>query len=220
MKKFVKIDTTTGDRYIGDISANELPINDEKVKVSSSDTTADYLINKLSSGGIIGITEVSNQAKLQVEMPVITEVVQDNTWFNVGTVTRVFPETANLEIGKKYLMTFNFMIGPGGGWNGQFTDNCRVTYSEGGVEYLINVNGYDNALFDLLQACVGANPCIAITNLGRGIILQGSKVITAVDVGGFGKVNLNFTIYNGHFQWRVYSSDNYRNFIEFIKIKD
>jgi hypothetical protein len=193
----------------------------DKVKASASDNTSGYLIDKLSSTGIIGISGVNNKVNLDVELPVITEAIQDNNYYNCGTNTlRTFPENTNLEIGKKYLMTFNFWISPGGDWNGEFTDNCRITYNESGVEYLINTNGYDDILFNLLQACLGSQPCIQIENLGQGIVLQGTKVITAEDVGGVGKVKLYFTIYNGHLEWHIYSPDNYRNFIEFIQIKE
>jgi hypothetical protein len=193
----------------------------DKVKASSSDTNSGYLIDKLSSTGIIGISGVSNKVNLNVELPVITEVIQDNAYYNCGTKTlRTFPENTNLEIGKKYLMTFNFTIEPGGDWNSLFGNVCSVTYIENGVEYLASIHEYNYLLYNILQACAKTTPCLNLQYLGTGFALQGSKVITAEDVGGVGKVKLYFTIYNGHPQWRIYSADTYMNFIEFIKIKE
>jgi hypothetical protein len=193
----------------------------DKVKASSSDTTSGYLIDKLSSTGIIGISEVSNKVNLGVELPVITEVIQDNNWSNCGTKTlRIFPENTNLEIGKKYLMTFNFTIFDGGDWNGVFTEVCSATYTENGIEYLVSSHDYSYSFYNVLQACAKTTPCLNLQYLGTGFALQGSKVITAEDVGGVGKVKLYFSIYNGHPQWRIYSADTYMNFIEFIKIKE
>jgi hypothetical protein len=193
----------------------------DKVKASINDTTSGYLVDKLSSTGIIGISEVHNKVNLNIELPVITEVIQDNNWSNCGTKTlRTFPENTNLEIGKKYLMTFNFVIFNGGDWNGIFDANCSVTYTDNGVEYLVSRYDYNYMLYNILQACAGAIPCLNLQFIGTGFVLQGSKVITAEDVGGVGKVQLYFSIYNGHPQWRIYSADTYRNFIEFIKIKE
>jgi hypothetical protein len=222
------IDTTNFNHNLSNVDTNIQTALDtiddlviDKVKASSSDTTSGYLIDKLSSTGIIGISEVHNKVNLGIELPVITEVIQDNTYYDCGTkVLRTFPENTNLEIGKKYLMTFNFMIFNGGDWNGVFTEVCSATYTENGVEYLVSLYNYNYMLYNILQACAKTTPCLNLQYIGTGLILQGSKVITAEDVGGVGKVKLYFSIYNGHPQWRIYSADTYMNFIEFIKIKE
>jgi len=191
----------------------------DKVKASATDTTSGYLINKLSSSGIIGISEVNNKVNLDVELPVITEAIRDNIWYNTNTIIyRDFPENSNLEIGKKYIMNFYFNIVPDGTWNGDM-GLCYLFYTENNNNIILSGWPLNQLLWSTFYNCLGENPCMQFSTTSWGAYFQGSKVITAQDINGVGKIRLYFDIHIGHPQWRIYHDTKY-SFIEFIKIDE
>jgi len=190
----------------------------DKVKASATDTTSGYLINKLSSSGIIGISEVNNKVNLDVELPVITEAIRDNTSYNAGLISRDFPENSNLEIGKKYIMNFYFNIVPDGTWNADM-GLCYLFYTENNNNIILSGWPLNQLLWSTFYNCFGAYPCMQFSTTSWGAYFQGSKVITAQDINGVGKIRLYFDIHIGHPQWRIYHDTRY-SFIEFIKIDE
>lgn len=172
----------------------------------------------LSSGiqylGDVKFSDIKNFA-----LAVTTEEIRDNNWYNAGGVEiRTFPENSNLEIGKKYQMNFCFNIAPGGTWNGDM-GLCYLFLTDNGHNIILSGWPLNQLLWSTLQDCLGANPCMNFQNTSWGAYFQGSKVVTAQDVGGVGKVRLKFDIHIGYPQWRIYHDTRY-SFIEFIKIEE
>jgi len=173
--------------------------------------------NPLTGNKLIGdlhFSEIRNFA-----LDTITEEIRDNTWYDTNTiVTREFPENSNLEIGKKYIMHFCFNIVPGGTWNADM-GLCYLFFTESGNNIILSGWPLNQLLWGAFQDCLGANPCMQFSTTSWGAYFQGSKVVTAQDVNGVGKIRLKFDIHIGYPQWRIYNDTRY-SFIEFIKIEN
>lgn len=68
MKLYEKIDPATGLKYIGEIDAGDLPGDLDKVKVTATDKTAEYLEKKLKPGSRITITTKDNESVEYLEI--------------------------------------------------------------------------------------------------------------------------------------------------------
>ena len=180
MKKIVKYNPLTGNKYYGDLNFSE-------VKGFGLST--------------------------------ITEVIRDNVYFPTSTlVTRNFPENSNLEIGKKYIMNFCFHIYPGGIWNGNM-GLCYLSLTENNVKYILSAWPLNALFWQTFQGCLSSNPCMQFSSTSWGAYFSGSKVVTAQDINGDGKVPLTFEVLIGHPQWYIYHETMY-NYIEFVKIEE
>lgn len=156
-----------------------------------------------------------------LNLPTQIEYIQDNWWYtSAEAVVRYFPETFDLEIGKKYIMHFGFVILPGATWR-HFVGQSDISLIENGQDIMLSIDGTAAMGWAVLN--VNLAPMEIPEIFSWGSWHQAAKVITATEViiddVPVGKVLLKFFIRNGYDHWRI-ASEGAQSWIEFIKIEN